>query len=107
MHDGIRRPPEVLRRAGHRPSICTQSFLFVCVDDRGQAESVSSYFRTRFVRFLVSLRKITQDTTRESYAWVPQQAWSRTWTDAELYKKYGITAEEQAYIESMVREIVS
>lgn len=85
------------------PSICTQSFLFVCVDSRDEAESVMSYFRTRFLRFLVSLRKITQDTTRETYLWVPQQKWNRKWTDAELYKKYGITRDEVAFIESRVR----
>jgi site-specific DNA-methyltransferase (adenine-specific) len=85
------------------PSICTQSFLFVCVDSREEAESVTSYYRTRFLRFLVSLRKITQHTTRESYLWVPQQSWDRTWTDAELYKKYGISKDEVAFVESRVR----
>lgn len=87
------------------PSICTQSFLFVCVESREQAESVTSYYRTRFLRFLVSLRKITQDTTRESYLWVPQQSWDRKWTDSALYKKYGITNDEIAFIESMVRSM--
>jgi site-specific DNA-methyltransferase (adenine-specific) len=86
-----------------KPSICTQSFLFVCVDSRKQAESVTSYYRTRFLRFLVSLRKITQDTTRDSYLWVPQQSWNRKWTDEELYKKYGITKDEIEYIESLIR----
>ncbi len=85
------------------PSICTQSFLFVCVDSREQAESVVSYYRTRFLRFLVSLRKISQHTTRDSYVWVPQQSWDRKWTDAALYKKYRFTAEEIAFIESRVR----
>ena len=85
------------------PSICTQSFLFVCVDSREQAESIVSYYRTRFVRFLVSLRKITQDTTRESYLWVPQQKWDRTWSDTELFKKYNISADEIKFIESRVR----
>jgi site-specific DNA-methyltransferase (adenine-specific) len=89
------------------PSICTQSFLFVCLGDQGQAESVVSYYRTRFLRFLVSLRKITQDTTRDSYLWVPQQTWDRTWTDAQLYKQYGITADEQAYIEASIKEMPS
>jgi site-specific DNA-methyltransferase (adenine-specific) len=86
-------------------SICTQSFLFVCVKSQKAAESVCSYYRTRFLRFLVSLRKITQHTTSDSYAWVPQQTWDRTWTDTELYKKYGITKDEQAYIEMMVKEM--
>lgn len=37
------------------------------------------------------------------YRWVPQQAWDQDWTDADLYKKYGLTDEEIAFIESMIR----
>ena len=37
------------------------------------------------------------------YHWVPVQPWNRTWSDADLYKKYGITQDEQAFIESMIR----
>lgn len=85
------------------PSVCTQSFLFVCVDSREQAESIASYYRTRFLRFLVSLRKITQHTTRESYVWVPQQKWNRKWTDEALYKKYNLTRDDIAFIESRIR----
>jgi len=86
-----------------RPSVCTQSFLFVATKTREEAESVASYYRTRFLRFLVSLRKITQDTKADTYLWVPIQTWDRIWTDAELYEKYGITGDEQAYIESIIR----
>lgn len=87
------------------PSICTQSFLFVTTETLEGAKSISYYYRTRFLRFLVSLRKITQDTTSESYRWVPQQTWDREWTDSELYEKYDITDKEQSYIESMIKEM--
>lgn len=87
------------------PSCCTQSYLFIYVDSASAARSAETYVRTRFFRFLVSLRKVTQDATRSTYTWVPQQTWDRTWTDAELYAKYGITPDEQAYIESMVKEM--
>lgn len=85
------------------PSVCTQTYLFFYCNSRDEAESIHSYARTRLFRFLVSLRKMTQHATRSTYTWVPQQSWDRIWTDAELYSKYGITKEEQAYIESMVK----
>ncbi|MBE9137466.1 Eco57I restriction-modification methylase domain-containing protein [Nodosilinea sp. LEGE 07088] len=85
------------------PSVCTQSFLFFSVSSCEEAESLQSYYKTRFFRFLVSLRKITQDATHSTYRWVPMQKWDRIWTDAELYEKYAITKEEQAFIESMIR----
>jgi site-specific DNA-methyltransferase (adenine-specific) len=68
---------------------------------------VASYYKTRFVRFLVSLRKITQDAKADTYRWVPQQTWDRAWTDEELYAKYKLTDAEIAYIESMIRPMES
>lgn len=85
------------------PSVCTQSFLFFFVSSREEAESLQSYYASRFFRFLVSLRKITQHATHSTYHWVPMQTWDRMWTDAELYAKYGITDEEVTFIESMIR----
>ena len=90
-----------------RPSVCTQTYLFIYLDSKKEAESAESYVRTRFFRFLVSLRKISQHATRSTYTWVPQQTWDREWTDEELYKKYGITEEEQAYIAEMIKEMPS
>lgn len=85
------------------PSVCTQSYLFFHIGSGRAAKSLQSYYTTRFFRFLVSQRKITQDALHSTYAWVPMQAWNRTWTDEDLYAKYGITRKEQAYIESQVK----
>ena len=56
-----------------------------------------------FFRFLVMLKKVTQDTTKAVYQFVPLQDFSKPWTDEELYKKYGLTDEEIQFIESMIR----
>lgn len=86
------------------PSACTQSYLVVApFQSEKAARSFASYYRTRLFRFLVSLRKITQDALRSTYTWVPQQVWNRAWTDDLLYKKYGITKDEIGFIESMIR----
>ena len=106
--DGGQKIPDVVlgsMMVVEPPSVCTQTYLFFYCTSRDQAESIHSYARTKFFRFLVSLRKMTQHATRSTYTWVPQQSWDRVWTDAELYKKYGITREEQAYIGSMVKEM--
>ena len=106
--DGGQKLPDIVIGQpwiGEPPSICTQSFLFACLDSRAEAESVASYYRTRFMRFLVSLRKITQDTTRDSYRWVPQQSWDRTWTDEELFAMYGLTAGERDHVMTTIKEM--
>lgn len=85
------------------PSVCTQTYLFFYVGSEKKAKNLNSYLRTKFFRFLVSLRKITQDATRSTYTWVPQQSWDRSWSDQPLYEKYGLTANETAFIESRIR----
>lgn len=85
------------------PSVCTQTYLFFYVASKKQAESLQSYLNTRFFRFLVSLRKITQHATRATYTWVPQQTWDRVWTDEALYKKYGLSKADITHIEASIR----
>ena len=101
--DGL--PHQILGRSviAPPPSVCTQSFLAFYVTAESEAQSLQSYYTTRFFRFLVSQRKITQHGLHSTYSWVPIQTWDRTWTDAELYQKYGLTEEEIAFIESMIR----
>jgi site-specific DNA-methyltransferase (adenine-specific) len=101
------RPAKVLGGSfiAPSPSVCTQTYLFFYVRSKKAADSLNSYVRTRFFRFLVSLRKITQHATRSTYTWVPKQKWDRTWTDEALYKKYGLTRDEISFIESMVRSM--
>jgi site-specific DNA-methyltransferase (adenine-specific) len=85
-------------------SVCTQTYLVAGpLASEREANSLQSYTKTRFFRFLVSLRKITQHALRSTYSWVPMQPWDRLWTDAGLYAKYGLTQEEIAYIESVIR----
>ncbi len=88
------------------PSVCTQSYLTVSpFHSEKEAKSFASYYRTRLFRFLVSLRKITQDALRSTYTWVPKQSWDMVWTDDLLHEKYGITKDEVAFIESMIRSM--
>lgn len=58
---------------------------------------------TRFFRFMMSLIKNTQNISKGVFAFVPIQDYSKSWTDEELYAKYGLTKEEIAFIESMIR----
>ena len=104
-HGSQGQPDVVLGRPfiGSAPSVCTQTYLFFYLANQSEAKSVFSYIQTNFFRFLVSLRKITQHATRSTYTWVPVQDWTRNWSDKDLYKKYGITKDEIAFIESMIK----
>jgi len=85
-------------------TVCTESYLVAGhFAHKNHALALHNYMRTRFVRFLVSLRAVTQHVTRGSFSFVPVQDFSRNWTDEILYEKYGINKQEVAFIESMIR----
>ena len=87
-------------------SACTETYLVAGrFNNKEEAQNYVSYLKTRFVRFLISLRKISQDAARGVYAFVPDLDYSHSWTDADLYKRYGISNEEITYIESIVKEM--
>ena len=77
--------------------------MAIPADSEVAARSIQSYYATKFFRFLVSLRKITQDAFSHMYSWVPQQSWDCTWTDKALYTKYALTQEQVDYIEAVIK----
>lgn len=66
-----------------------------------------SYIKTKFFRFMVLLKKNTQDASKRVFSFVPMQDFSKAWTDEELYAKYGLTEEEIEFIENMIRPMES
>ncbi len=89
---------------GEPGSISSETYL--CIgpfDTKGEAESALSYLTCRLTRLLILLHKPSQDTTRKVYTFVPTQDWNKKWTDTDLYAKYGITTDEIAFIEKVVR----
>ena len=68
-----------------------------------EALNLKAYMETRFFRFLVSQFMVSQDITKDSFAFVPVQDFTQAWSDERLYEKYGIDGDEQAFIESVIR----
>ena len=89
---------------GEPNSCCSQSYLVIGpFNSKEQSLNVISYMKTRFFRCLVMLKKNTQDNMSHVFSLVPLQDFSHPWTDEMLYKKYGLTEDEIAFIESMIR----
>jgi site-specific DNA-methyltransferase (adenine-specific) len=85
-------------------SACTETYLVVGVfGAKSEAENYATYLSTRFARFLVSLRKNTQDMYSDRFSFVPMMKFDKPWTDDELYSHFGLTKKETDFIASMVR----
>ena len=85
-------------------AVCTETYLIAgAFESESEALHLKAYLATQFVRFLVAQIAVSQHITRGCFAFVPSQDFSKLWTDAELYAKYGLTDEEIAFIESMIK----
>ena len=94
---------------GEPDSICSQTYLVIGYDSskhhltKQECINIISYIKTSFFRYLVSIKKKTQNGPRGVYQFVPVQDFSKPWTDEELYQKYGLDEKEIAFIESMIK----
>lgn len=94
---------------GEPNSVCSQTFLVIGYDPQkhnfteDECKNIITYIQTRFFRYLVSIKKKTQNGPRGVYQFVPLQDFSKPWTDEELYKKYNLSQEEIDFIESMIK----
>jgi len=85
---------------------CSETYLVASiVKTKKEAEFVAAYMRTKFFRFMVSLRKVAQHNKVENFSFVPEVPMDQIWTDKQLYKRYGLDATEINFIDSMIREV--
>jgi site-specific DNA-methyltransferase (adenine-specific) len=66
----------------------------------------ANYIRTKFVRFMIQLTLSSMHIAQKNFSFVPLLDFSEPWTDKKLYAKYGLTDDEIAFIESMIRPMV-
>ena len=106
--DAAGRKQVITARARVLPpnSACTETYLLAGVFP-GQKEAAAflTYLRTKFCRFLLSLRVATQHITRGCFAFVPAVPTDRIWTDEDLYAHFGLDEEEVAHIERLIKEM--
>lgn len=99
-------PHQILNKPifGDKGTCCTETYIVIGpFENEDITNNVISYICTKFFRFLVSLKKISQDATQRVYEFVPMQDFSQTWTDELLYQKYELTSEEIQFIDAMIK----
>jgi len=102
-NDGTRR---VLAKTVVLPpgTICTETYLVIgSYSTEEEAKNLLAYMKTRFFRFLMSLFMYSHGITKDTYAFIPILDMTKRWTDEKLYKRYGLSQEDIAFIESKIR----
>lgn len=83
---------------------CSETYVYVGpFSSKSETENFISYVTTKFFRFMVLIKKISQDSLQKVYSIVPVQDFSKPWTDEELYDIYGIDESERDFIDSMIK----
>ena len=91
---------------------------FICIGrfkSEFEVQSTSKYIQTKFARAMLGILKKTQHNTADKWQYVPLQDFTSAsdidWSqpvagiDQQLYRKYGLSDEEIAFIESHVKEM--
>lgn len=99
---GAINPPEVI--IAEPNEICTETFLIIGpFETKEEKMNCLSYIHTKFFKYLLYYGKGTMHVTKSVFGLIPLQDWSKSWSDAELYKKYNLTNEEIKRIEKLVK----
>lgn len=94
----------------------TETFMSIGLfDEKETAENLCKYIKTKFLRTMLGILKVTQDLSPSKFGYVPIQDftlksdinWSKSIReiDKQLYKKYKLTKEEIEFIETHVKEM--
>ena len=105
-------PPQPI--VGMPNEVCTETFLRIgSFDCKSECLNCLSYIKTRFFRALLFFNRVQKNASKRTFSLIPLQDfteqsdidWSKSIPeiDAQLYKKYGLTEEEIAFIESMIK----
>lgn len=88
-------------------AVCTQTYIIVNIfDKKEEAENFILFMKSKFFRFMLGLRMLTQDVNKEKFAWVPDiENFSKKWEDFELYSMFNLSYEEICYIEGKIKEL--
>lgn len=71
---------------------------------KAEAERLIAYLQTDFARYLLGLRKLTQDIPKDRWGWVPYMNLDIVWTDEQLFDHFKLTKQEREHIKKKVQE---
>jgi hypothetical protein len=78
-------------------------YNYIGCDDKKNAVNMFEYFKTKFVRFSISIYKLNQNLHRGELMAVPYMDFSQEWTDEKLFEHFGLEIEERNFINNYIQ----
>lgn len=96
---------------GKPNDICTETFVECGVCDTFRdAKCFAKYAMTKFVRALIYINKVSQQSSRSVWTCVPKQTFSETWwdksiseIDEQLFAKYNVPADITEFVRKNIQ----
>ena len=89
----------------NKGEITTDTHIILGVfDSKVKAQRYLNYLKTDFARYLLGLRKLTQDVSQDRWNWIPLVDLSKNWDDEKLFKYFKLNKTQIQHIKEKVKE---
>ena len=86
--------------------IHTESYLCLhCFDTQEEAENFAAYMALKLPRFMMKQTLSSMNISKQNFMFVPYLDYSKSWTDEELFDRYGLNDEERKFVTSIIRDL--
>jgi len=105
--------PKTFRELKNKPfygepnSICAETYIVIDIcKNKKEAKNLINYFNTDLVSFLIKQKKITHNSSKETYSFIPSLNMKYNWTNEKLYKLFNISNSEMEYMSKSIKDMV-
>ena len=87
-------------------TICSETYLLLSsFNTREEAENCASYFRTKFVRYLISITLSSMNITKENFQFVPEVDFAKQWDDQLFLEKFSLDEIDLQLANAKIRDM--
>ena len=104
--------PKTFRELKNKPfygepnSICSETYIVIDIcKNKKEANNLINYFNTDLVSFLIKQKKITHNSSKETYSFIPSLNMKYNWTNEKLYKLFNISNSEIEYMSKSIKDM--
>jgi site-specific DNA-methyltransferase (adenine-specific) len=82
--------------------VCSSSFSHFSFDTEQGCISLRSYLNTKFIKFLIKVKKPTQRVKKDVFSLVPVVPFDRIWTDENVFDYFGLSTEDIKFLNKII-----
>jgi site-specific DNA-methyltransferase (adenine-specific) len=82
--------------------VCSSSFSHFSFDTEQECISLRSYLTTKFIKFLIKVKKPTQRVKKDVFSLVPIVPFDRIWTDENVFDYFGLSTEDIKFLDKII-----